>query len=193
MSKTIIGWSDRFALIDHYKPQDEQITRTFGVTQDELETARTLRAAGTFASSTKLDVVKFGNVFTSHTGMAGAIPITSQNGGMGTVISTMAGAGTMKVGGAATAHVRPETATKKPKVPQKRGRKGDKIATALRAVPTTQTPVDQFIKQHGVSLPVLRQSKRFIEKLPTEDQKAIGKINVRQDKATRTLMIWREV
>jgi len=191
MSKPMIGWSGRFALIDHYKPTDEQILNTFGVTSDELATARELRAAKAFSVSDSFDVEKYGNVFAAGQRIVNTIPATSQNG----VHTTIAGAipGTSNKTGTATTHMRPESATMKPKIPQKRGRKGDKIATALRAVPTTQMPVEEFIKQHGVSLPVLRQSKRFIEKLDAETQKQIGKINVRQDKATKTLMIWREV
>jgi hypothetical protein len=46
--------------------------------------------------------------------------------------------------------------------------------------------------QHGVSLAVLRQSKRFLAKLDPAIVATIGRINVRQDKATKQLMIWRD-
>lgn len=189
MSKITMSWNDRFTMIDHYKPTDEQIVNAFGLTMDELETARSLRAAGTFSTNAKLDVAKYGNVFAGMSGTAVGIPVTSQNG---VPISVQALPGSTNKVGTATTHARPETATKKVKIPQKRGRKGDKISNALRAVPTTQVPVDQFMKQHGVSLAVLRQSKRFIAALPVEVQREIGKINVRQDKASKVLVIWRE-
>jgi hypothetical protein len=44
---------------------------------------------------------------------------------------------------------------------KKRGRKGDKITKAFLAVPEIPTPIDEFMTTHGVSLAVLRQSKRF--------------------------------
>lgn len=176
MSKTtMMSWPDRFALMDHYKPTDAQVCSAFGLSQDELETARTLKAAGTFRSSPNLDVAKYDNVFSTSSSS-----------------STSADASKPTKTSKATTFVRPETAAKKVKVPQKRGRKGDKIAMALAAVPTTQMPVDAFIAQYGVSLAVLRQSKRFISKLEPSVAQAIGKINVRQDKATKQLMIWRE-
>ena len=92
----------------------------------------------------------------------------------------------------ATTHAKPETASKPAKQLKKRGRKGDKIFKALAAVPTTQMSVDTFIAQHDVSLAVLRQAKRFVATLDPAQAVAIGKINVRQDKTTKKLMIWRE-
>lgn len=181
MSKIAMSWADRFALIEHYKPTDEQICNAFGITGDELAVANSMRAAGTFKASTTLDVAKYAAVFTADGGPSVA-----------TIVPTAApGAGKVKTGGA-TSYARPESASKKAKVPQKRGRKGDKIHQALMAVPTTPVAVEQFIAQHGVSLAVLRQSKRFLSKLPVEQAASIGKINVRQDKATKQLTIWRE-
>lgn len=175
--KTNMSWGDRFALIDHYKPEDTAVCAAFGLSQDELDIARTLRSSGTISSSqSTLDVAKYSQVFSTP-----AATLTTQP----------AVATTTKKGNATT-HTRPETASKKVKEPQKRGRKGDKIARALAAVPTTQVPVETFMTQHGVSLAVLRQSKRFIEKLDAATQATIGKINVRQDKASKQLMIWRE-
>jgi hypothetical protein len=174
MSKLTMNWPDRFALIKHYSPTDAQVCAAFGLTQDELDTARQLEAAGTFRASANLDVARYANVFT----VDGSAPTATV---------------TIKPKSGQTTFVKPETASKKVKVPQKRGRKGDKITVALSAVPTTQTPVDTFISQYGVSLAVLRQAKRFMSKLPADQAAAIGKINVRQDKATKQLMIWREV
>lgn len=179
MSKLMMSWPDRFALIQHYTPTDSQVCATFGLSQDELDTARSLQAAGTFRASTNLDVAKYANVFTTD----GSAPVS-------TVAPTIAKSG--KTGKGATTFTKPESSTKKVKVPQKRGRKGDKIAVALAAVPMTQTPVETFITQHGVSLAVLRQSKRFLAKLDPAVAATIGRINVRQDKTTKQLMIWRD-
>lgn len=164
MTKLNLSWSDRFALINRYQPTDEQVCTTFGLTQDELNTARDLAASGTFRANPNFDFSRFDNVFTKPP-----------------EVQTPA------------AFAKPESASKRVKVPQKRGRKGDKIITAFKAVPTTQMPVDAFIEQHGVSLAVLRQSKRFLSKLDAETVSQIGKINVRQDKASKKLMIWREL
>lgn len=185
MSNKLLSWNDRFALIDAYKPTDEQIRMAFAVEQSELDTARGLRTAGTFIPSTNLDLAKYSNVFTAS--VASATPATAATPTV-TVKSTKVG----KSG--ATIHAKPESATKKvvAKVPAKRGRKGDKIAKALQSVTTTPVAVDTFIKQHGVSLAVLRQSKRFLEKMEASVAKKIGKINVRQDKSSKQLMIWRE-
>jgi hypothetical protein len=51
--------------------------------------------------------------------------------------------------------------TKRSPEQKKRGRKGDKIANAFMAVPVLPTPIAEFMATHGVSLAVLRQSKRF--------------------------------
>jgi hypothetical protein len=175
-SKHMMSWSDRFALIDALKPSEAQTCAAFGLTADELQTARQLRDAGTFKPTPNFDVTKYADIFTaSGSATASSSPVATKG----------------KTGTAAT-FTKPETASKKAKVPQKRGRKGDKIATALAAVPTSQTPIDTFMTQHGVSLAVLRQSKRFLAKIDPAVAAKIGTIKVRQDKATKQLMIWRE-
>lgn len=45
--------------------------------------------------------------------------------------------------------------------PKKRGRKGDKITKCFLAVPVEPVSTEAFMAEHGVSLAVLRQSKRF--------------------------------
>lgn len=180
--KVNLSWGDRFALIDFYKPSDDQICAAFGVTQDELDTARTLRAAGTFVATKNLDAQKYDGVFTALT------PLTNQPRGI-TMNPIKAPTATTH---ATAASSKPETASKPVKIPKKRGRKGDKILKALTSVPTTQVPVDQFIQQHDVSLAVLRQAKRFVASLDPAQAQQIGRINVRQDKTTKQLMIWRE-
>jgi len=68
--------------------------------------------------------------------------------------------------------------------PRKRGRQGSKIMTAFKAIGDTPMSADAFMKQHNVSLAVLRQSKRFDKTgLP-------GTVHVK--KKDGTLMVWRE-
>jgi len=179
----IMSWNDRFALINHYKPTDEAICTAFGVDKNELDTARSMLATGSFAANPQLDVSKYTNVFASTVPAGTTAPAK---------VTGTKGDATIGKKTSATVHAKPESATKKTKVPQKRGRKGDKIHRALQAVTTTPVAVDSFIKQHGVSLAVLRQSKRFLEKMDPTVAKKIGKINVRQDKSSKQLMIWRE-
>ena len=64
-----------------------------------------------------------------------------------------------------------------------RGRKGDKIAKAFESIPTTKTPAIPFSEKYGVSLPVLRQAKRFDDP---------GKEDVHVKNIKGVLMIWRE-
>jgi hypothetical protein len=68
---------------------------------------------------------------------------------------------------------------------KKRGRKGDKIQTAFLAITETPVPAEQFIEKYGISMPVLRQFKRFDKTgLP-------GHVNVRKQEGV--LMVWRSV
>ena len=161
-----LTWNDRFALIDHYTPTDKQIVDAFGVTQDELDTALQLRASGQFLSMPNVDVASYSSVFASTTEGIKAPKRTT------TVTST-------------TTSVPPESASKRVKTPKKRGRKGTKILKAFTAVPTEPTSVNEFAATHSVSVAVLRQSKRF-------DHSGLGSVRVKKDKASGTLMIWRE-
>lgn len=171
------SWGDRFAVIDHFTPTDPQICKTFTVTQGELDTARQLRTAGTFVPTTGMNMTKYANMFPTCAATKSTPTATVPPSKL-----------------VATAHAKPESATKKSKiekVPQKRGRKGNKIVDALLAIPTKPVLVTAFMQQHGVSLAVLRQSKRFISKLDVTTATKIGSVNVKQDKATKSLMIWR--
>lgn len=168
-----MSWNDRFALIDAYQPNEIAICMAFGLTPRELKTANALRAAGTFQPNKNLDTTKYSTFFPQIDDAKleeyqQSLTVTSHS---------------------------PQTFTKKsvlPKTPQKRGRKGDKIATALLNVPSEPIDVETFTKQYGVSVAVLRQSKRFMEGLPADVVKKIGKIQVKQDKPSKVLMIWRE-
>lgn len=65
----------------------------------------------------------------------------------------------------------------------KRGRKGSKIEFAFVAIPQNPVPAEKFVEDHGISMPVLRQFKRFDKSgLP-------GQVNVR--KQDGVLMVWR--
>lgn len=170
MSK--LSWSEQFALIDHFNPTDEQIVRSFGVTQAELNTARSLRAAGTIATAKNIDVESYSDVFLSDTGSDSK---TSTKTGRSKSTSTTS-----------TTSKAPESATRRVVAPKKRGRKGTKIALAFKSIPDSPVPVEDFSKQFDVSIPVLRQSKRF------DTSPDLGDVRVKVSKDTGKLMIWRE-
>lgn len=169
MSNKSMSWNDRFALLDHYVPDDDTACQVFGVSQGELDTARDMRKTGAFTATPGIDVESYSNMFTSEP----AAPKTHRKGG---ATSTKR----------ATTSEKPMTATKKVHELKKRGRKGDKIITAFQSIPEQPIPAEQFATDHGVSLAVLRQSKRF-DRCPER-----GTIHVKKDRETKTLMIWRD-
>lgn len=162
-----LSWGERFALINHYRPDDTTVCRVFGLAQQDLDAAKALHLSGTIPASKTLDVSKYNQIFASS-----SVPQSS------TVTVH-----TKQVDDLAN---KPTTAVKKDKTPGKRGRKGDKIARAFQSIPTIPVPVEEFMKEHSVSLAVLRQHKRF-------DKTGLGPVNVKQDKTTKVLMIWREI
>ncbi len=85
----------------------------------------------------------------------------------------------------------PETATKRTKVTKKRGRKGNKIVTALNAIPEIPVDFDDFVAQHKVSVNVMKQPTRWIHKMDAKDAERIGKVHIQKDKTTGKTMIWR--
>ena len=157
-----LSWNDRLALINAYKPSDSAVCSAFGVSSDELQTARDLEQAGTFSPTKDLDVASYSQVFGAPTGAAV----------MGGVVKPKASQPAA-------------TATKKVVAPKKRGRKGSNIKTAFSAVPSTPVTATDFAKSHNVSIAVLRQGLRF-------DTTGLGKVRVKKDKTTKNLMIWRE-
>ena len=162
MRKTnTLSWNDRFALIDHYKPSDSRIVTVFGVSTVELNTAREMRNLGSFKPTINFDVNKFKELFVMQDGDPNNAPYTIQR------------------------NLPPETAFSAPK---KRGRKGTKIKKAFAAITYTPVSVEEFTRQHDISLPVLRQHKRF------DPTPSLGKVNVRQKKFPngKKLMIWRD-
>lgn len=164
MSKSSLTWNDRLALIQKYSPSDDVICSAFGVTADELRTARDMERAGTFVATTDLDLDAYADLFGGIKG--------EKSGGSESITKP-------------ESKQPPATATKKTSTPKKRGRKGDKIIKAFEAIPASATPAESFASNHGVSLAVLRQSKRF-------DRTGTGTVRVKKDKSTKQLMIWRE-
>lgn len=150
-----LSWGQRFALVDHYKLDDNRACQEFGVNSKEYEVAKNLRTQNVYPKDDTFDVTKFADHFNPQ--------------------ATPAKAAKKSV----TTHVRPDG-----QAPKKRGRKGDKILKAFRAITSTKVNAEQFAKQHGVSLAVLRQGLRF-------DKTGIaGKVRVKKDNGV--LMVWRE-
>lgn len=162
-------WNDRLTLINHYKPSDTQACGVFGITKSELDVARNQLRAGVFSLSPTLDVESYGNLFDSSEST--------------TVTTTQAPVRTKPT---VTSTAQRETASAKVREPKKRGRKGDKIALAFSSIPASPTAAQDFAKEHGVSIAVLRQSKRF-------DGVGVGVVKVKKDKTSKALMIWREL
>lgn len=157
-----LTWNDRLALLDHFQPSDEDACRILGVTSAELATARNLEGT-MFRMTQNID----------HSAYEGAFNRTL-NKSQPTVHSIV------------DASQPPATASKPTRAPKKRGRQGTKIATAFTSIPYEPVPVEQFAQTHGVSANALRQSSRF-DRSPD-----LGRVRVKKDKETQTLMIWRD-
>jgi len=131
-----LSWGQRFALIDAYQPNDEQICQAFHLAPEELNSARDLRTQGTFKVDTTLNVEAYKSVFQGETKAASV-----------------------------TQHTAPRSATKKAVTAtnstKRTGKKGNKILSAFTAVPSTPVSIEKFATEHNVSVAVLRQSKRF--------------------------------
>lgn len=83
-------------------------------------------------------------------------------------------------------HQAPRTATK---IRRPRGRPGLNIIKAFSSIPLCEeNSVDatQFAKEHGITVSSLRQFTRF-DKTGMD-----GKVEVKMDKLTRNLMVWRD-
>ena len=172
MKGKTLSWNDRLTLINHYKPSDAEATRVFDVTQGELDVARGQLKTGVFSLSDDLDVESYGHLFATETTEATSSTVTST---LSSAIKKTS----------ATSILKPESATAKSHTAKKRGRKGDKITKAFSSIPASPIAADDFAKEHGVSIAVLRQSKRF-------DTVGGGTVRVKKDKGSKTLMIWRE-
>lgn len=162
MNKSL-NWNQRFAVIDKYKPTDDQICKVFGVSQTELNTARQLRSAGQFIPSTNINIDSFESLFSDKSTSSVVRPEQIE---------------------------KPMTATKRTKEPKKRGRKGDKIKNAFAAIPNSPTPAEEFAKSHNVSLTVLRQSKRF-DSFADKGRVHVKKVALKEN-GEKVLSIWRD-
>ena len=167
---TNLNWPGRLAVLNQFNPSDSDACKVLGISNDELKTARDLEKCGTLVADSGLDTEAYAPLFTP-----GA-----------SVINPKARPSLESVVRDSSKGQPPMSATKKVTAPKKRGRKGDAIAKAFMQVPGVPTPVEAFAQTNGVSLAVMRQSKRF-------DQSGLpGGVRVKKDKTTGTLMIWRE-
>lgn len=66
-----------------------------------------------------------------------------------------------------------------------KGARPSKITQAFEAITDQPQKVSEIVEKYGVSLAVLRQSKRF-------DKGNVGQIHIRKDKETNELMVWRD-
>jgi len=78
-----------------------------------------------------------------------------------------------------------EPAVTASRVLKRPGRKGDKIKTAFLEIPENPVSFVDYAAKHGVSTNVLRQIKRH------DIHSDLGKVFVRKNKQTKTMMIWR--
>ena len=164
MSKTTklseLSWGQKFALIDAYKLTDEVACSKMGVTPNELKTAKKLLSEKTFSVDTSFDSSRYAEAFNPD-----AKPVKKSTG--------------------STTHKANSATSTSTDAPKKRGRKGDKITKAFQSISATPLAVDSFIRDHNISLAVLRQSKRF------DKSGLAGTVHVK--KREGALMVWREV
>ena len=151
-----MGWGERFAIMEKFNLDDAAATSAFGVSADELSTARELMAAGVISPAHNVDYSAYEQSLRGVTRPDTDTPPSPT--------------------------VKPVTATKPTKTPKKRGRKGDKIAKAFLAVPTDPTDAEAFAAEHSVSMAVLKQSKRFdksgLPPVKVRKDKASGKMMI---------------
>ena len=174
---TNLTWSGRLAVLHAFKPTDEVACKVLQVSQAELTTARDMEQAGTVQADSEIDTTQYASLFSVDS-------IESDKTKQPT-LQKIASTGNKPTKKSTTStSTQPQESATKP-APRKRGRSGTKIATAFAAIPYEPTPVAEFAQTHGVSVPVLRQSKRF-------DKEGTGVVHVKKDKATQVLNIWRD-
>lgn len=176
MRLPILSWNDRFALIEAYNPSSDIICKVFNVSPNELKTAYSLKQAGTFSANTKLDIKKYSKLFVSN----------NQNPDENISDNKESGSSSKTV-------YKTAKNTAKKQVSIQAGvdanKKGNKIVTAFKAIPTSPVSANEFIEKYGVSAAILRQHTRFAKQFA--DIK-INRVCIRRDKSTNELMIWRE-
>lgn len=162
------NWKDKLAVINEFKLSNAAAVEIFHTTDTELATARGL------VEKNLLTVPTLG-----AEERARWAPIVNSVAKAKPVVATQT---TITV---APALVTKAPTTRKAPIPgAKRGRSGNKIITALNAIPSTPQPIDTFIATHGISKTVLRQSKRFLD--------TAIKVSIKKDKATGIEMICRK-
>lgn len=166
-SITPTNWRDKLSVINEFKLSNAAAVQVFNTTESEIQTARGLVEKGlmTIPALHADERAKWEPIVaTAHS----TKPFVASQTAI-TIAPTIA-----KV-------VTPRKAA----IPgAKRGRTGNKIITALNAIPTTPQPIDAFIAAHGISKTVLRQSKRFLD--------SSIKVSIKKDKATGIEMICRK-
>lgn len=166
-SITPTNWRDKLSVINEFKLSNAAAVQVFNTTESEIQTARGLVEKGLLSipalhadERAKWEPI----VATAHS----IKPFVSSQTTI-TIAPTTAKVATPR----------------KAAIPgAKRGRTGNKIITALNAIPTTPQPIDAFIAAHGISKTVLRQSKRFLD--------SSIKVSIKKDKATGVEMICRK-
>lgn len=171
---TQLSWSDRFSIIAVATQQMPEIDnsiicKVFGVDDEELAIASECFADGIFKPNPNIDAEFYLPFFKGETP---EFPDTPSR------VRTLP-----EVVSKAIDPAERQLFANKPK--QRTGRKGSNISRAFSAIPTEPVPAEEFAAKHRVSMAVLRQYKRF-------DKAGRGQVNVRKDKATGVIMIWRE-
>lgn len=170
---TQLSWSDRFSIIAAAKEEipevtEEDILKVFSVDKDEYAMAAECLKDGVFKLNAQIDAAFYIPYFRGEVPEFPELPARVRT--LPEVVSK-----------ATTPEERLLFASK----PQKKsGRTGNNISRAFSAIPTVAVPVEEFAAKHRVSLAVLRQYKRF-------DKTGKGQVNVRKDKETGVIMIWR--
>ena len=167
MAGQTLTWNDRFALIDYYKPSDTEICNIFNIDVNSLNVARNFRSTGQFKPTADIDVKSYAHMFNTV-----QIKSAKKNEKKKTATST----------------VKPITATKTQPILKKRGRKGNNIKSAFDSITTTPVSVDNFSKQHGVSVAVIRQGKRF----DTKPEAGTVRVKKIERDGKKVLCVWRE-
>lgn len=171
---TQLSWSDRFSILavaNETLPtiSEADICNVFHVDTEELAIARECLNDGVFKLNTSIDAAFYLPYF------RGEEPVFPEVPGR---VRTLP-----EIVSKAIDPAERQLFANKPK--QRTGRKGSNISRAFAAIPQTPVPAEEFAAKHRVSMAVLRQYKRF-------DKENTGQVNVRKDKNTGTIMIWRE-
>lgn len=171
---TQLSWSDRFGILAFATQQlpalsENDICNVFCVEADELAIARECLNDGVFRTNDHIDAAFYLPYF------LGQEPVFPDVAPRQRTLPELA-----------SKAIDPAERMLFASQPKKRsGRRGNNIQRAFSAIPTEPTPAEAFAAKHHVSMAVLRQYKRF-------DKENTGQVNVRKDKDSGVIMIWRE-